>query len=462
MDSESQIALFLAQVDTGARELEHTLANFEQAVSHAELCLKETETGSVQTEDDLQQLTRTLQASQEAAMLVRAANTALDFALSQAETAASIHVPAGSSEPLPAGTLICDGRYRLLNVLYSRPRMHLYLARRVPNQSKNTDKEHSLVAIRELILAGLPPALRQGLVRAAFEEFAAPQFLGSPHLPGVGDHLYLEEQRHYLIMQPRQARGSAPAFVQPLSERLLNSPRLDMSTALHLGTHLCQTVARLHRQALYLGELTPATILVDHVGHSSWAPILLASWPPAPSFWSGQSKQAALRTTERAFPTAGTSISRAEQDGRPFAAPEIFSDQRDPRSDVYALGAILYLLCTGHTPPSASQRQRHQQVSAPPPRSTKRAAKLPQAIDLDITLPGPRTLNQHISPLLEQIIVRSLALDPDQRFASVRDLAEALESLHFKAELPATPPLAAPFPRAKASRLRRLFAWLKR
>ena len=177
-------------------------------------------------------------------MLVRAANTALEFALTQTETAISADAPAGAGEPLPPGTLICDGRYRLIQLLHSRPRVHLYLARRLPDTLKQANNDQPLVAIRELILAGLAPALRQSLVRAAFEEFAAPQLLGSPHLPGVGDHLYLEDDRHYLIMQPRQARGHTPAFAQPLSERLLDSPHLDMTTALHLGTRLCQTVAR--------------------------------------------------------------------------------------------------------------------------------------------------------------------------------------------------------------------------
>ncbi len=43
MDSESQIASLLAQVDAGIRELEHTVENFEQAIVDAEQCLGETE-----------------------------------------------------------------------------------------------------------------------------------------------------------------------------------------------------------------------------------------------------------------------------------------------------------------------------------------------------------------------------------------------------------------------------------
>ncbi|HEY3992397.1 MAG TPA: hypothetical protein VGM01_05900 [Ktedonobacteraceae bacterium] len=465
MDSESQTALLLAQVDAGIRELEQTVENFEQAVSHAEQCIDETEARALRDTHDLQPLTRALQASQDAAMLARAANTALDVALTQAETTISIDVPAGEAEPLPIGTLVCEGRYRLIHLLHSRPRVHLYLARRLPNAREHASSDQPLVVIRELILAGLPSTPRQNLVRAAFEEFAAPQFFGTPHLPGVGDHLYLEEGRHYLVTQPRQARGNAPTFAQPLAERLADSARLDMATALHLGTQLCQTVARLHRQGLHLGELTPATILVDRVGNSYWAPVLLPFWPPASFFWPGQSRQTALRAAERIFPTLMPDLSETEQDSRTFVAPEILTGLRDTRSDVYALGAILYLLCTGNAPKAASQRLRDQpttRIERLTPRPGKRSEPPALATHQDPTLIAPRQFNQQISPLLEQIILRALALEPEQRFASARDLAEALESMHLKTELPATPAIATPFPRAKASRLRRLFEWLKR
>lgn len=482
MDSESQIALLLARVDAGIRELEHTVENFEQAVAQAEQSMNEVETRTgtdasfsrdeARAEAELQPVARSLQASQDAATLVRAANSALHSALAQAETTISSETPVDDAGPLLPGTLICDGRYRLLQLLYSRPRVHLYLARRLSNSAEPDEGPRQLVVIREIILIGLAPSVRQSVVRAAFEEFAAPQLFGSAHLPGVGDHLYMEDGRHYLVMQPRQARGGTLTLALPISERLPSPALLDMTTALHLGTRLCQTVARLHRLNLYLGELAPAMLLFDPINDAHWAPLLLASWPPAPHFWPGQGRQMAWRLSEQIFPTVVPGSSPAEQDTRPFAAPEIFSGQCDARSDVYALGAILYLLCTGKAPAAASQRRRASQISQntrgerPNTRQPRQVRRSPrpasQAAPSDQALIAPRQLNEQISPLLEQIFLRSLALQPEQRFASVRDLAEALESMHLKAELPDTPAIAPPFPRAKASRLRRLLEWLKR
>ncbi len=468
MDSESQIALFLAQVDAGLRELEHTVGNFEQAVVQAEQCLSEAElqlqAGTLREEEDLAALTRNLQASQEAALLARIANSALNDALTQAEATVSAATPTQEAGPLVPGTLICHGRYRLLHLLYSRPRIHLYLARRLPGSPDHSGGEQTLVVIRELVLTGLAPSVRQNVVRAAFEEFAAPQLFGSTHLPGVGDHLYLEEGRHYLVMQPRQARGSAPVFAQPLSECLSEETVLDLSTALHLGIRLCQTVARLHRLHLYVGELTPALLLIDPQHDAIWAPLLLACWPPAPHFWPGQSKQIARQVIDQIFPSFTPAQVEQEKESHPFAAPELFAGQRDACSDVYALGAMLYLLCTGYYPAPAAQRLRVEQTrqTARMTRQARRAQNTSQAAFQDPTLVAPRQLNSQISPLLEQIFLRALALKPEQRFASARDLAEALESMHLKTELPDTPAIAPPFPRAKASRLRRLFEWLKR
>jgi serine/threonine protein kinase len=176
---------------------------------------------------------------------------------------------------------------------------------------------------------------------------------------------------------------------------------------------------------------------------------------------------------DQIFPSLDPELSPVEQDEHAFAAPELFAGQRDARSDVYALGAILYLLCTGSPPIAASQRLRDDRTvkvkvtrggrqSSRPARHARRAQTELQPLSQDLALKPPHLLNEQISPLLEQILLRALALKPEERFASVRDLAEALESMHLRTDLPATPIALSPFPRAKVSRLRRLFEWLKR
>jgi hypothetical protein len=488
MDSESQAALILPQVEERVTELEQAVQSFEQAVVEIERRLREVEERlkrekDLRSEFYLRPVTRAFQAGSEAAERALAANTALNKAIVQAEFAVRTSLLAEGDSPLPEGTLICGKRYRLVQLLHRRPRVHLYLAQRLSDAPLAGGSAQPLVAIREIVLTGLPPEARQRIERAAFEEFAAPQLFGSPHLPGVGDHLYIEHERHYLVMQPRPVRGSRPAVAVPLAElpsaRVSNAAWFDASTQINLGIQLCHVVARLHSLKNCLGELTPAMVLVNREGGSDWAPLLLASWPPSPLFWPGDSPEETRKLFDQLFPTSEAETpaapeSATEGGSRPFAAPETFTGRRDERSDVYALGAILYLLLTGCPPAAAPQRLRAEQKQNSErgehhTRLLSRKAsqrRTPQEVHQLFTLVPPRQLNGHLSPLLEQIILRALALDPEQRFASVGDLIEALESTHLKTGVPGKPemPTAAPavLPQARASRLRKLLEWLKK
>ncbi len=465
MATERQTGLILSHVETWVAELERAVQSFEGRVARAEQRANELADWESAHNTNIDSglhilLTDALQTSHVAEEQVSAANTALSDALAQAELTLCSSDPVDELAPLQAGTLVCAGRYRVLQLLHSRPRVHLYLARRLSDDL--LVESGPLVAIRELVLNGLDAELRQCIEHAAFEEFAAPQLFGTPHLPGIGDRGYLENERQYLVMQTRQVRGSIPAFAVLLSELLPSKTRgsagPDISTALSWGIQICHTVAHLHSMQNILGELTPDMLLVDREGSASWAPILLASWPPAPRFWPGPSQG---EEYHQVFPTKHEGT-RVTSDKQGFAAPEIHEGLRDERSDIYALGAILYLLLTGSVPPAAMQRL--QAEGMPKAARGERAMLLrnllnwqrsSHASEQGKALTPPHLLNKRISPLLERILLRALALNPERRFANARDLAEALEGLHLKADTNA-------LPQAKASRLRRLLEWIRK
>lgn len=87
------------------------------------------------------------------------------------------------------------------------------------------------------------------------------------------------------------------------------------------------------------------------------------------------------------------------------------NDQMDERSDVYSLGAILYELLTlqrmhvGNTLPAILESTTGG--STPPPCE--------------------RAPEREIPPELEQICLRATAVEPGERFASVRELSDAIE-----------------------------------
>lgn len=289
MDSEGQTGLILSEIKTWVAELERAVYTFEGSVARAEQRMNEVAflEGAHNAQSGLQLLlTHALQSSHATEARVAAANRALSDALAQADFALQNSVAVDDLTPLEEGMLVCGGRYRVVRLLHRRPRVHLYLARRLTDLPLAGTGEYPLVVIRELVLSDLEPELSRCIERAAFEEFAAPLLFGTPHLPGVGDRTYLEHGRHYLIMQPRQARDNNQSSALLLSEMLFSPTRDNswphMTTALRWGTQLCQVVARQHRMQNVLGELTPDMLLVDHEGHADWAPLLLASWPPPP------------------------------------------------------------------------------------------------------------------------------------------------------------------------------------
>jgi serine/threonine protein kinase len=99
-----------------------------------------------------------------------------------------------------------------------------------------------------------------------------------------------------------------------------------------------------------------------------------------------------------------------------FAPPEQYSGGTDPRSDIYALGATFYFLLTAQVPPEAIERLTNDRRLE------------------------PQQFNPTISPQIELIIQKAMALRPTDRYQSVQEMKQALE----QAKTPAIVPLAAP------------------
>jgi outer membrane protein assembly factor BamB len=92
----------------------------------------------------------------------------------------------------------------------------------------------------------------------------------------------------------------------------------------------------------------------------------------------------------------------------PYMAPEQFEGKPLPASDQYALGIVVYEWLCGSRPFSGEPLAiMYQHLNVPPPPLQKKMAA--------------------ISPVVESVVLKALAKDPMQRFATIEDFAKALE-----------------------------------
>ncbi|GMT99749.1 hypothetical protein KH5H1_38690 [Corallococcus caeni] len=153
---------------------------------------------------------------------------------------------------------------------------------------------------------------------------------------------------------------------------------------LSLGVGLARGLAAAHRQGVLHRDLKPSNALVTRDGE-----VKLLDFGLAERFEVG----AELASGSPLL--VGT---------LPYMAPEVIAGgPASARSDLYALGLILHELCTGQVPRRASRRPEDT-----PPRAA---------------------LGPEVDPDFAAIILRCLAVDPHERFASAEALSEALEQL---------------------------------
>jgi serine/threonine-protein kinase len=187
------------------------------------------------------------------------------------------------------------------------------------------------------------------------------------------------EGQHYIVMD--YASGGT------LADRLRTGP-MAPDQAAELIAQIADALDHAHRRGIVHRDIKPSNILLDEDGRP-----LLADFGIAQAMGTGP------RLTQ-----SGASIGTPE-----YMSPEQSQGERvDGRSDIYSLGIVLYQLLTGRVPFQATTpvATLYQVVHEPPP--------------------PPRRFNPNIPAYLENIILRALAKQPEQRFASAREMADAL------------------------------------
>jgi serine/threonine protein kinase len=173
-----------------------------------------------------------------------------------------------------------------------------------------------------------------------------------------------------------------------LKDRMVEGRPLPLNEIDKLFTQLADALSYAHSRGIVHRDLKPANALIDSRGN-----VFLTDFGIAKLLESAAPR---LTQTDAIMGTPAY-ISPEQAQAQPV----------DQRSDIYSLGIILYEMVTGSVP---------------------FVAETPLAVlfkHISDPLPPPSSVKPDIPLAIEQVILKALAKDPEDRFATAADFAEA-------------------------------------
>jgi eukaryotic-like serine/threonine-protein kinase len=223
------------------------------------------------------------------------------------------------------------------------------------------------------------PLLRAGedpltIIGYEVEQMILPRLSG-PHVPrfvGAGGF-----EQPYVVME---------FIAGPSVKSLLEKMPLPPDEVAAIGAKISFALHDIHRQHVIHLDLKPSNVILREDGNAVLIDFGLSRHDQLPDL-----------VQEEAEGPVGT--------GAYIAPEQVLGGRGDPRSDLFALGVILYFLASGERPfgePQRADNWRRRLWRDPVP---------------------PRERNPAVPPWLQEIILRCLEVDPEARYATAAQLA---------------------------------------
>ena len=292
------------------------------------------------------------------------------------EDVQSIPPPAAPIDPYVGTTF--DGRYKVESVLGEGGMGVVYLARH-----KVIDKKVAIKVLRADM------AREKELTDRFLQEAKAASSIGNPHIIDISDFGHLPDGSTYFVMEWLDGK--------PLSKALEETKPLPVARLSNIARQIADGLASAHQRSIVHRDLKPDNIFLIKRGSE-------------PDF---------IKILDFGIAKVSSGTSKLTRAGSVFGTPHYMSPEQaagapvDSRTDIYALGVILYEMASGRVPFDADNFMGIL---------TQHMYKAP--VPIRALVPA-----QDVPPGLEAIILKALSKKPEQRYQTMEELAQDIDKL---------------------------------